>query len=129
MNCFRQIWVVVPALLLAACGGSGKASETPAAAGEPAAKSEVSPESTAAATKSESSKPKADEEAAAESTEPECTKDKDCSIFADCCTCKAYPVAGKLPQPCDSVCGESKCEVKGKTMDNVACVSGRCKVK
>ena len=115
MNCFRQIWLVVPALLLVGCGGSGKSSETPAAASEPAAKSE-------------SSKPKA-EEAAPESTEPECTKDKDCSIFADCCTCKAYPVAGKLPQPCDAVCGESKCEVKGKTIDNVACVSGRCKVK
>ncbi len=128
MNCFRQIWLVVPALLLVGCGGSGKSSETPAAASEPAAKSEVSPESTAAAAKSESSKPKA-EEAAPESTEPECTKDKDCSIFADCCTCKAYPVAGKLPQPCDAVCGESKCEVKGKTIDNVACVSGRCKVK
>ncbi len=71
----------------------------------------------------------AQEEAVAESSEPECKKDKDCTIFADCCTCKAVPVAGKPPVPCDAVCGESKCEVKGKTIDNVACVDGRCKVK
>ena len=50
-------------------------------------------------------------------------------IFADCCTCNAVPAAAKPPVPCDAVCGESKCEVKGKTQDNVACVNGRCKVK
>ena len=128
MNCFRCTWLLVPALLLSACGGSGKATETPATASEPAAKAESKPESTDVTTKSESSKPKA-EEAAPESSEPECSKDKDCTIFADCCTCKAVLAAGKTPVPCDSICGESKCEVKGKTIDNVACVAGHCKLK
>ena len=129
MNCVLRISFIVPALLLAACGGSGKAPDAPAAAAsEPAAKAETKPEATDVTTKSESSKPKA-EETAAESAEPECAKDKDCTIFADCCTCKAVLAAGKPPVPCDSVCGESKCEVKGKTIDNVACVAGHCKLK
>jgi len=119
-------------LLAAACGGSGKTSETPtaAAAGDTAATSEAAkPEATDVTAKSESAKPKAEAEAAPESTEPECTKDKDCMIFADCCTCKAVVAAAKPPVPCDAICGESKCETKGKTADNVACVAGRCKVK
>ncbi len=129
MTIHRQFLLALPLLLVAACGGSGKSSETPAAtpAGDTAAKTETTkPESTDVTTKSESAKPK--EEAAAE-PEPECKKDKDCMIFSDCCTCKAVLAAGKPPVPCDAVCGESKCEVKGKTQDNVACVEGHCKVK
>jgi hypothetical protein len=107
-----------------ACGSSSKSTPAPAApAAEPAAASaeaEQKPEL--------GPKPIAQEEAAPESTEPECKKDKDCIIFSDCCTCKAVPLAGKPPVPCDAVCGESKCEVQGKTQDNVSCVSGRCKV-
>ncbi len=127
-NCQRLCWLI-PWLFVAACGGSGKAPDAPSAASEPSAKAESKPESTDVTTKSESSKPKTEEVAAPESNEPECKKDKDCTIFADCCTCKAVLAAGKPPVPCDSVCGESRCEVKGKTIDNVACVSGHCKLK
>ena len=130
MNCIHRFSLIVPALLLAACGGSSKTPDAPATpAGESAAKAEPKPESTDVTTKSETAKPKAQEQAAAESSEPECSKDKDCTIFADCCTCKAVAAAGKPPVPCDSVCGESKCETKGKTIDNVACVAGHCKLK
>jgi len=127
----RRFLLAIPLILAAACGGSGKSSETPAAAtaGDTAAKADTDKlESTDVTPKSESTKPKA-EEAAPESSEPECKKDKDCMIFSDCCTCKAVLAAGKPPVPCDNVCGESKCELKGKTQDNVACVAGRCKVK
>jgi hypothetical protein len=130
MRHIRLPWVVVTALGLLACGGSAKS--TPSTATAPATESTAaapSSESKNVSTKSESPKTKAEEESAAESSAPECEKDKDCTIFADCCTCKAIPAAAKLPQPCEAVCGESKCEVKGKTIDNVACVSGRCKVK
>lgn len=127
MSCLRNCSIVVLFVSAIACGGSSKS--TPAPASAPA------PETPAAAGESDPKpgdigpKPLAQEEAVAESSEPECKKDKDCTIFADCCTCKAVPVAGKPPVPCDAVCGESKCEVKGKTIDNVACVDGRCKVK
>lgn len=126
MSCLRSYCVVVLILSVVACGGSSKS--TPAAASAPAAEP-------AAETKAEPKpgdlvpKPIAQEEAATESSEPECKKDKDCTIFADCCTCKAVLAAGKPPVPCDAVCGESKCEVKGKTIDDVACVSGHCKLK
>jgi hypothetical protein len=50
-------------------------------------------------------------------------------IFSDCCTCKAVLAVGTPPVPCDAVCGESKCELKGKTQDNIACVEGHCKLK
>jgi hypothetical protein len=133
MNCFLRISLVVPALLLAACGGSGKTTESAASvpAGEAAAKGEAKTEAPDVTPKSESPQPKAQEPDAVESSTPECEKDKDCSIFSDCCTCKAIPAAGKLPQPCDAICGsgDSKCEVKGKTIDNVHCVAGRCKLK
>jgi hypothetical protein len=131
MTAYRRFLLVIPMLLAAACGGSGKTSETPATtpASDTAAPSEAKTEAPDVTAKSESSKSKVKEVAEPESTEPECTKDKDCTIFADCCTCKAVLAAGKPPVPCDSVCGESKCETKGKTIDNVACVSGRCKLK
>ncbi len=129
MTTYRQFCLIIPIILASACGGSGKASETPAASGDTAAKTEAAkPESTDVTTKSESAKPKA-EAAAAEDPGPACKKDKDCMIFSDCCTCNAVLAAGKPPVPCDAVCGESKCELKGKTQDNVACVEGHCKVK
>ncbi len=122
MSCLRTCSVLFVIMSLIACGGSNKPAPAPPA---PAAVENATEASPAA----EVAKPKPQEEAAPESTAPECEKDKDCMIFADCCTCKAVPAAAKPPVPCEAVCGESKCEVKGKTMDNVACVSGRCKVK
>jgi hypothetical protein len=118
--------VVVFILSVVACGGSSKSTPTPASApaAEPAAETKAEPKPGELGPK-----PIAQEEAATESSEPECKKDKDCTIFADCCTCKAVLAAGKPPVPCDAVCGESKCEVKGKTIDDVACVSGHCKLK
>ncbi len=127
MFCLRNFMgpVLVVIISAVACGGSSKSTSAPAApAAEPAAASadpEPKPEL--------GPKPIAQEATESESTEPECQKDKDCIIFSDCCTCKAVPIAGKPPVPCDSVCGESKCELKGKTQDNVACVDGRCKLK
>ena len=127
MSCMRTCSILVLILSAVACGGSGKPADAPASA--PSAESSAAASSDEAKPAPAEAKAKPQEEAAPESTEPECTKDKDCMIFADCCTCKAVPAAAKPPVPCEAVCGESKCEVKGKTMDNVACVSGRCKVK
>ena len=121
MSCLRTCAGLILVISAIACGGSTKPAPAPTTA--PAADEAPTPPA------AEAAKPAPKEEAAPESTEPECQKDKDCMIFADCCTCKAVPAAAKPPVPCEAVCGESKCEVKGKTMDNVACVSGRCKVK
>jgi hypothetical protein len=126
MSCLRSCSVVVLILSAVACGGSSKSTPTPASApaAEPAVETKAEPKPGDLGPK-----PIAQEESATESSEPECKKDKDCTIFADCCTCKAVLAAGKPPVPCDAVCGESKCEVKGKTIDDVACVSGHCKLK
>ena len=126
MSCLRSYSVVVLILAAVACGGSSKSTPTPASApaAEPAAEAKAEPKPGDL-----SPKPIAQEEAATESSEPECKKDKDCTIFADCCTCKAVLAAGKPPVPCDAVFGELRCEVKGKTIDDVACVSGHCKLK
>jgi len=129
MTLARLCVLSLPLVLATACGGSGKSSESPAAAtaGDTAAKAEAPKlEATDVTPKSESSKPKQE---ATESSGPECKKDKDCMIFSDCCTCKAVLAADKPPVPCEDVCGEFKCEVKGKTADNVACVAGHCKIK
>lgn len=126
MWCVEKQLSVLAILLASACGGSAKPAPAPAA--------NATPEPTVAPSDEPKPgdlgpKPIAQEEPVSESTAPECRTNKDCTIFADCCTCKGVPLAGKPPVPCDAVCGESKCEVKGKTLDNVACVDGRCKLK
>jgi hypothetical protein len=111
------------ALLLSACGGSTKPTSAPSA--DPSAATEASPAPAASATETAANEKKAAE------PEPEatCEKDSDCTIFADCCSCRAVSAKAPLPASCDSVCGESRCEVKGKTIGDVACVSGHCKLK
>src|SRR5512133_404846 len=123
--------LVVSALLLVACGGSSKAPESAAAESTQPTTTEAptpaqdAPQSEAGAKTTETKV----EEAAPSG--PECKKTEDCTIFADCCTCKAIPAAKPLPTPCESVCGsgESKCEVKGMTIANVACENERCVLK
>jgi hypothetical protein len=121
---------VVCISLMSACGGSQKAPEASATA--PSADTQAQPDVTAptdttvaAAATTESAKAPAAETPSG----PECKKDDDCTIFADCCSCKAVPAAKPSPVPCESVCGESKCEVKGITIANVACDAGRCVIK
>jgi hypothetical protein len=110
-------------VLLSACGGSTKPTATPVT--EASASTEATPE----ADSSKSENPSTDTKPAEPEPEATCEKDSDCTIFADCCSCRAVSAKAPLPPSCDSVCGESKCEVKSKTIDNVACVSGRCKLK
>ena len=111
--------------LISACGSTPQQASAPAASAAPTSEAEpkaVVPEDTA----------KQAEKAAAPATpEPEatCTKDADCTIFADCCSCKAVSAKVPLPPSCEGICGESKCEVKGKTLANVSCVAGHCKLK
>lgn len=109
------------ASILLACGSPPKDASGPAAplSAEP---QQPSVESRSTDTPSAPSKAEPEEAAA-------CEKDADCTIFADCCSCRAVSAKAPLPPSCDGICGESKCEVKGKTLDNVACVAGHCKLK
>ncbi len=43
---------------------------------------------------------------------PECTSDKDCKIFTDCCACEAVP-NGEMPPTCDVACKQSQCSSLG----------------
>jgi hypothetical protein len=126
MISLRHTGTLLCALWLVACGGSQKAPDAaaaPSAAVASAAASEPSAAQPEAAPKAKEPEPEA------APSGPECKKDDDCTVFADCCSCKAVPQAKPSPVPCDSVCGESKCEVKGITIANVACDSGRCTLK
>jgi hypothetical protein len=111
--------LLLAVLCLSACGGSKK---EPAA---PAIESSATPSASvvADAPKSEATP------APAKEPEASCEKDSDCTIFADCCSCRAVGSKDPSPVPCDSVCGESRCEVKGKTIADVACVNKICKLK
>lgn len=112
--------------LVVACGGSQKAPES--AAAEPAAaESAAAPESAPPTPEVDATAQGSETEAAP--TGPECSKDDDCTVFTDCCSCKAVASSKPPLTPCESVCGESKCEVKGITIDNVACDAGRCVIK
>lgn len=114
--------------LLTACGGSQQAPDSAATqAVEPTAK-EATPNADSEAPKTETA-PASKAEAEPEPSGPECKKTEDCTIFADCCTCKAVPASKPPLVPCESVCGESKCEVKGMTIANVACENERCVLK
>ncbi len=126
MTLLRSAALLLSALGLLACGGSQKAPD--AAASQPAAADSVSSatEPNAPAAEAPAKKP-AEPDYAAESTG--CKKDSDCTIFADCCSCRAVLASKPPPVPCESVCGESKCEVKGITIDNLACDAGRCVIK
>lgn len=107
--------------LSVACGSTPNNAATPLPGSSPNA--DPTPSSTAQAEPPVSS--------AASKPEPEavCEKDSDCTIFADCCACRAVSSKAPLPPSCEGICGESKCEVKGKTLDDVACVAGHCKLK
>jgi hypothetical protein len=114
--------LLVSAFILVACGGSQK---VPDAAAAPPASAATGAEPVAAAV---------DAPAKPAATEPDvdatgCKKNEDCSIFADCCSCKAVLASKPSLVPCDSVCGESKCEVKQITLANVSCDAGRCVIK
>jgi hypothetical protein len=127
MISIRFTALILLALSFVSCGGSTKA---PDAAAQPPASPSAAPEPIAAkGEKAEAAPPTPAAEAEAAPTGPECKKDGDCTIFADCCSCKAVPASKPPLVPCDSVCGESKCEVKGITIVNVACDAGRCIIK
>jgi len=117
----KTSWFIT-ALLISACGGS------------PTKPATIAPESSAGpetATAPEEAAPKTADAKPEAAPEPEaaCEKDSDCTIFTDCCSCRAVSAKSPLPPSCEGICGESKCEVKGKTLDNVACVTGKCKLK
>lgn len=114
--------------LVMACGGSQQAPDSAATqAVEPSASSTVSSAEADATKTEEAPATKAEVEPAPSG--PECKKTEDCTVFADCCTCKAVPASNPPPVPCESICGESKCEVKGMTIANVACENERCVLK
>lgn len=126
MILLRPSILMLCALGFFGCGGSQKAPDSAAPS--------TAPETASSA--AQTSAPTADESPAAAAPEleptpslPECKKDEDCTIFADCCSCKAVAASKPLLVPCESVCGESKCEVKGMTIANVACDQGRCVLK
>lgn len=115
--------ITLVALVSFSCGGPGKEASSPNAEPPP---SEAAAESNAQVS---DAAPVVESEAEAEPTTPECSKDSECTIFADCCTCKAVPANKPLPESCESVCGESPCDVRQKTIDDVYCDAGRCKLR
>jgi hypothetical protein len=125
MTSLRPAALLLSALGLAACGGSQKSPD--AAAAQAAAAASASTEAKPGATAVDAPAKPAEPNYEAESTG--CKKDGDCTIFADCCSCRAVLASKPPPVPCESVCGESKCEVKGITIDNVVCDAGRCVIK
>lgn len=123
---FPRTTCVLLATFLTSCGGTQKAPEVTASEpGQPAASAIAESPNSKTEVAAKAAEPEADAAAAG----PECKKDDECTIFADCCTCKAVPASKPLLVPCDSVCGESKCEVKEITIANVACDAGRCVIK
>jgi hypothetical protein len=58
---------------------------------------------------------------------PECTSEKDCKIFTDCCQCEAVP-NGETPASCHSVCKQNQCAALGLTAPQATCIAGRCVV-
>ncbi len=115
--------IALAAFVSFSCGGPAKESSAPST--DPPA----SPAGCDSAASENPASPTEITTAEVEPTAPECSRDSDCTIFADCCTCKAVPAAEPLPTPCDSVCGESPCDVKRKTIDDVYCDGGRCKLR
>ncbi len=129
MTLLRSLGPAIMVLQLAGCGGSQKAPENaqPAAEATPSTEDKVADKEAEAAPESAPKAKEAEPEAAPSG--PECKKDDECTIFADCCSCKAVPASKPSPVPCDAVCGESKCEVKGITIANVACDAGKCVIR
>jgi hypothetical protein len=130
MTSLRHVALLLSVFALFACGGSQKAPDAaasqPAATPSTSATDEAKPSEAVAA-----AKPKETEAASAPKEDDAigCKKDADCTIFADCCACRAVLASKPPPVPCDAVCGESKCEVKGITIDNVACDADKCVIK
>jgi hypothetical protein len=130
MTSLRHVALLLSTLAIFACGGSQKAPD--AAASQSATPASTSASDDAKPKEAEAiAKPKEAEAASApkEDDAVGCKKDADCTIFADCCACRAVLASKPPPVPCDAVCGESKCEVKGITIDNVACDAGKCVIK
>jgi hypothetical protein len=59
---------------------------------------------------------------------PECSSDKDCKIFTDCCACEGVPNGETPPSACDVACKQNQCAALGLTAPQAACVAGRCVV-
>jgi hypothetical protein len=114
-------WFIM-VLFFSACGGTPK---------EPAQTLPETDSKSVSEPKPEAEEPKAKDSKPESQPEPDatCEKDSDCTIFTDCCTCRAVSQKSPLPPSCEGICGESKCEVKGKTIADVACISGKCKLK
>jgi len=55
---------------------------------------------------------------------PECTKDADCTLWSDCCSCIGLSPGEKHPTPCPNTCIQGACMAMG--VKNASCVAGRC---
>ena len=62
----------------------------------------------------------------ASGSEPDCTRDSDCHLLNDCCTCAALGPRQEPPPTCGLVCLQSKCSAQSLPPNAVACVAGRC---
>jgi len=56
-----------------------------------------------------------------------CSKDADCVLINDCCTCMAAPVGHALPE-CLADCKQSTCSAWGLGQAQARCVRGRCQL-
>ena len=56
---------------------------------------------------------------------PECTTEKDCKIFTDCCACEGVP-SGAMPPSCRLACKQNQCASLGLAAPQAACIAGRC---
>jgi len=56
---------------------------------------------------------------------PECTTEKDCQIFTDCCACEGVP-NGAMPPSCRLACKQNQCASLGLAAPQAACIAGRC---
>lgn len=54
-----------------------------------------------------------------------CSSRSDCSLYSDCCTCRALPRSAGV-HACDVLCNQDACSAAGISEDDVACVAGRC---
>lgn len=64
--------------------------------------------------------------AASMTPKPDCTRDSDCHLYNDCCTCAAIGPNQPAPPLCAQVCIQSRCAALQLPQNAVACVAGRC---
>jgi hypothetical protein len=57
---------------------------------------------------------------------PECTKDSECTLHSDCCSCQALAPGEPPPPACAQVCVQDKCSEQQLPAGAVACIAGRC---